>query len=308
MYKKLLFASLLLGTVGAANAQTTIFEDSFETYNNFAIANIGTWTLTDIDGAATYGIEVGTPPVPVVFENSGYTGSFIIFNRSATAPMVNEAWAAHTGDKVIACFNAVVDGQSPAQGPNNDWLISPQIQLGTAGNSLTFWAKSAAGNYPDERFKVGVSTTGTATTNFTVVSPAPYVQTTAAWTQYTYNLDTYAGQNVYISINCISNDQFALLIDDFKVTATTLGTDDFLANKFAVYPNPAKDVLNLTNTINAEVKNISITDLNGRIVKQNNYNGVANQIQINVADLAKGAYILTINSDQGSVTKKILKD
>ena len=30
-------------------AQTVIFEDSFETYTDFAIANVGNWTLTDVD-------------------------------------------------------------------------------------------------------------------------------------------------------------------------------------------------------------------------------------------------------------------
>lgn len=304
--KKTLLPFLFLSSMGLS-AQTTIFEDGFESYSNFAITNIGSWSQIDVDLAPTYGIEVGTPPVSVEFANSGYTGSFIIFNRNATNPVVNEAWAARTGDKVIACFNAIVDPDLEFQGPNNDWLISPRIQLGATGNTLTFWAKSAAANYPNERFKVGVSTTGTAAANFTVISTGNYVQTTATWTQYTYNLDNYAGQNVYISINCISNDQFALLIDDYKVTATTLSTNDFLANNFSIYPNPTTGIINVNSKNNAAINSIQVTDLNGRVVKTLATEGV-HETQVNIADLTSGMYFLNVQTDLGSGSSKIIKN
>ncbi len=301
--KKTLLSFLFLSSMGM-NAQITIFEDGFESYNNFLIANIGSWTLTDVDGGPTWGIDVGTEdnPIPVVFQNSEYTGAFIIFNSLATDPPVGSAWTARTGDKVIACFNS-----RPPIAPNNDWLISPRIQLGTTGNTLTFWAKSAASAYPNERFKVGVSTTGTATANFTVISTGNYVQTTATWTQYTYNLDAYAGQNVYISINCISNDQFALLIDDYKVTATALSTNDFLANNFSIYPNPTTGIVNVTSKNNASINSIQVTDLNGRVVKTLTTDGVS-ETQVNIADLTSGMYFLNVQTDLGSGSSKIIKN
>ena len=50
--KKILFSLLSAGFMFSAvnsNAQTVLFEDSFETYTDFAIANVGNWTLTDVD-------------------------------------------------------------------------------------------------------------------------------------------------------------------------------------------------------------------------------------------------------------------
>ena len=305
--KKMLFSFLLLSSMGLS-AQVTIFEDGFELYDNFIITNIGSWKQIDVDEAPTYGIEVGTPPntTPVQYQNSGYTGSFIIFNKSATNPVVDDAWAAKTGNKVIACFNALVNPQLPKKGPNNDWLISPQLQLGGSGNTLTFWAKSAASNYPNERFKVGVSTTGTAVGDFTVISTGEYVQTTATWTQYTYNLDAYAGQAVYLSINCISNDQFALLIDDYKVTATTLSTDNFLVDNFSIYPNPTNGIVNIIGKNNAAINSIQITDVNGRIIKNLDMKDVQ-ETQIDITDLTAGMYFLNIQTDLGSGASKIIK-
>lgn len=107
-------------------------------------------------------------------------------------------------------------GETPP--PNNDWLITPQIAV-TAGDVLKFWAKSYTAQYGLERFKVGVSTTGTAPANFTIISGASYIQAPVDWTEYTYPLAAYAGQTVYIGIQCLSNDAFIFLVDDVFVGA-----------------------------------------------------------------------------------------
>ena len=44
-----LFATAALCATDVMKAQTVLFEDSFETYTDFAIANVGNWTLTDVD-------------------------------------------------------------------------------------------------------------------------------------------------------------------------------------------------------------------------------------------------------------------
>ena len=125
MKKALLFAGLVIGSIFSSNAQTTLFEDSFETYTDFAIANIGQWTMIDVDGAPTYTIQQGTaPPVTLAYPNAGYTGAFMVLNPSQSQPAFSAQWTPKTGSKVAACFDAIVGGTGP-QGPNNDWLISP---------------------------------------------------------------------------------------------------------------------------------------------------------------------------------------
>ncbi|MGV9004398.1 T9SS type A sorting domain-containing protein [Flavobacterium sp.] len=75
---------------------------------------------------------------------------------------------------------------------------------------------------------------------------------------------------------------------------------------FSVYPNPAKDVLNISNTMNVVVNNVTLTDLNGRVVKSQKVNAI--DAQISISDLATGVYMMNVNTDQGSVTKKIIKN
>ena len=85
--KKTLLSLLFLSSLGVS-AQTTIFVDSFETYTNFAISNVGAWTLLDLDGAVTYGIEQGNPAVSVNFTNSGAPMAFMVMNSTASNPVL----------------------------------------------------------------------------------------------------------------------------------------------------------------------------------------------------------------------------
>lgn len=77
-------------------------------------------------------------------------------------------------------------------------------------------------------------------------------------------------------------------------------------NTFAVYPNPATNFINVSSS-NSKVTAVSMTDLNGRIVKQISYDNVAN-VEINITDLASGMYLMNIKSADGETTKKFMKD
>ncbi len=302
--KKILLSIALVGSF-TMSAQTTIFEDSFEFYPDFAIANVGNWTLLDVEMNNTYGFS------GIAFPNSGAPKAFQVFNATTTVPPLvptaTSNWTARTGSKHMVAFASTSSPTPPAV--NNDWLISPQIQLGTSGNTLSFWAKSCDTNFGLERFKVGISTTGTAVGDFTIITPTPYITTpsNATWIEYTYNLDNYQGQNVYVGINCVSNDQFGFAVDDFKVSATALTTETFFKSNFAMYPNPAKNVLNISGNAGLSMDNVTITDLNGRVVQQQNLGGVATS-EINVADLTSGMYLITISNAEGKGTSKFMKN
>lgn len=178
--------------------------DDFEAYDNFAI-DFAPWTNVDVDLSETYGMD-GTD-----WTNEYQPQSFIIFNSLATTPALTENLA-YSGEKFAACFAATTP-------PNNDWLISPQTAI-VAGDHVTFWAKSYTDQYGLERFKIGVSTTGTSPADFTIITPGSYVEAPAdAWTQFSYDLSAYAGQNVYVGFNCISNDAFIFMVDDVTIGA-----------------------------------------------------------------------------------------
>ncbi len=297
--KKLLLSLLILCGLNA-HAQVSIFDDSFEFYDDFAIADVGDWTLTDVDLKATYGFT------GVTFLNTGVPKSFQVFNATTTTPALTPSatadWSARTGDKHMVCFAA-----STAPPVNNDWLISPQITLGNT-NTIKFWAKACDATYFQERFSVWVSTTGTAVADFTKISAGAYITTpNITWVEYTYNLAaSYDGLPVYVGIKCTSPDMFGFAVDDFSVTAVTLGTEGFFASNYAVYPNPASSVLNISSKNTTVFNQVQLTDINGRIVKSEKNTGVITT-QINIADLNAGVYFLKVTSDLGSFSTKVVK-
>lgn len=73
----------------------------------------------------------------------------------------------------------------------------------------------------------------------------------------------------------------------------------------SVYPNPARDIINI-NSILSSFNSVSIVDLNGRIIKNIQFNAVTNA-EINISDLSNGVYILNINTDKETISKKISK-
>lgn len=294
--KKILLSFALAGFF-VANAQTTIFEDSFEAYTDFAYTTgtVGNWTLTDVDGKNSYILNGST------FPNQSIPKAFIVFNRAGIVPAtVSNQTAARTGSKAMACFNV----STPAPLVNNDWLISPRMTLGSTGNNLSFWAKSIHASYGLEKFNVLVSTTNTATASFTKLNTNVIVTPSVVeWNQHTFNLDAYAGQQVYIAIQCVSDDQFALFIDDFKVTTTgTLGISEAskTSNLSSVYPNPVSDVLNIKS--NSKISSVEIFDISGKKM-----NADLNGDKVHVGNLNAGSYIINIETKEGKTTEKFIK-
>ncbi len=110
------------------------------------------------------------------------------------------------------------------------------------------------------------------------------------------------------AVNTLSTSVvFDNLVTRASATDTLLETASFASTiDFSVYPNPANDLVTISNTTNAIISNVEMTDLNGRIVKNTSLN--ATEGQINISDLSSGVYLMKVSSDQGSTTKKIIKN
>jgi hypothetical protein len=105
--------------------------------------------------------------------------------------------------------------------------------------------------------------------------------------------------------NTASSDH---LFDNITVTAVSavnlLGvneSDKKLENEFKIYPNPAKDIV----TIEGKNKIISVYayDLSGKRIDLS-----LSGNKVNVSTLQAGSYLLGIKTDEGFVTKKLIKE
>ena len=99
--------------------------------------------------------------------------------------------------------------------------------------------------------------------------------------------------NISNSAPAVDNTSFAESLNDKAVEAYT------------IYPNPVSDLLNVTlNGIEGEVS-LRIYDLQGRLVKQTLLNNF--DTQINVEDLAKGVYIISVDEEKMPINKRFVK-
>jgi len=295
--KKILFSLALVAGFSVTNAQVTIFEDSFEDYEDFTIDNFGDWQQVDIDGGETWGVtELGD------FPNVNYIGAGIIFNAVALDPTFDGSqYDAYTGDKGLYFFASGANGTTF---PNDDWTISPQISLaGAMGSQLTFYTKALTDIYGPDMFEIGVSTTGSDIADFEIVSSMVIPGT--EYELFELDLSDYDGQDVYIAIHCITDDGLLLMIDDFTVTADeVMAVSDLDKNVSSVYPNPVVDTfnVNLSSKFNAGNVTVTVTDMAGKTVKTFGAAG-----SYNISELPKGVYVVKITDGKNTETKKIVK-
>lgn len=84
-------------------------------------------------------------------------------------------------------------------------------------------------------------------------------------------------------------------------TNDTLGLHNYAFSKaeIAVFPNPAKDLINIVTTAPISIKQVKITNLLGSEVKLDAQLNNATQYQMSIADLPGGNYIIEIMDGQG---------
>ncbi|MFN7014323.1 MAG: T9SS type A sorting domain-containing protein, partial [Bacteroidia bacterium] len=103
----------------------------------------------------------------------------------------------------------------------------------------------------------------------------------------------------YIMVEGYSSDT-----GDFEMTVScVLSNDSFDNTAFKVYPNPVKDMLNLS--YNTEISKVQVVNMLGQIVINRNMN--ATEGQIDMSGLNSGAYIVNVTVGDSVKTIKVIK-
>jgi len=108
------------------------------------------------------------------------------------------------------------------------------------------------------------------------------------------------------------DNPFKLRVDNISISAqntvptVNLSTNEYLASHFNLYPNPATNVVTITNSENMLVNQVVVYDTTGKQISAQNFNAQAT-IQLNVEHLASGTYMLHITTHEGTAVKKLVK-
>lgn len=97
-------------------------------------------------------------------------------------------------------------------------------------------------------------------------------------------------------------------IEDYAVVINNLSAPSFNASQLSVYPNPTNGIVNLQFAQATDINSVSVYSVSGRLVHSQNFSNVSDNYQMNLQNLAEGIYMVKVETPQGSITKKLIKN
>ena len=134
-------------------------------------------------------------------------------------------------------------------------------------------------------------------TNWQIIN-AGFIHTVAIKSDETF---WTSGSNFFGQLGIASAQENTYFLH--QIACTALGNSDFSdESQISIYPNPAKEVLNIQNANNLAIDKIQITDMMGKKVMEQN-GGESIYIQ----SLQQGVYIIQISAEGNTYTNKFVK-
>ena len=215
MKKVLFFATALLLLMAPLGAKAQQGVQNYVSASGYVIFN-----------APFY--NTGTDGYAFDFENDYVEGRLVNWTTidadgdtyNWTLSPTGEGYGHNGTDGVVMSYS--YSNYTGALNPNN-YLVSPKLAITANNHYVTFYAAALDEAYPADHFGLAVSTTGTSAADFTLLQEWTMTAKQGGWYEYTVDLNSYVGQEVYIAIRHFnSQDNFCLCVDDIFVGPQTL--------------------------------------------------------------------------------------
>lgn len=305
MKKYYLLALAAFALVFTANSQVEL-EDDFEFYNlgDISAQNSHWRTWSGVDGGAddaeVSDVEASSGELSMLVDNSGVVDQLMLIESVPTSGVYTVQWRMFIPANSEGYFNMQGEMTAPGvtwnqllQGGNvffNQDGLDPGVGAvdGTPGQTFTYpeevwflvtcvydldnevWALSIDG---DEQFNDQEFTFNDA---FVELAAIDFFSVTTGNTYY---------------------------VDDVTLAVGTLGTDDFSADVFSVYPNPVTDILNIRSQ--AVVDGVAVYDVLGKLVLKATPDTVSTSIDMSA--LNSGVYLVQVTIGGAAKTVKVVK-
>lgn len=204
-------------------AETANVTDDFESYEDWAITGVGDWTNVDRDLDVTASIKKDLESYP----NMNAPKAFQVCNANTLGIDIWPQGTPHSGKKMMMAIANINRG-------NDDWLISPMLN-GNA-QTISFYAKAfTTQDTNPEKMAVYYSRGSLNPDDFVKISAGETLTVPDSWNEYRYQLPEGAR---YFAIRCLSEDAFALFVDD--ATFDDLTVLPLKVDKFEIYRDGTK--------------------------------------------------------------------
>ena len=178
----------------------------------------------------------GMPEDFTIIDNDSKTlsmASMYNFDGNGWGFVSNDCAAAMYGMMATDGLPAAITGSfgDDSGEASDNWMITPAIDLTNASAATLTWKANQEDDFGQyqETYEVLVSTTGTATADFTNTVYGPFsTELKMSWTSRSADLSAYAGQTIYIAYHLTTpgTNGGALFIDDIEVTAAMGGGEE----------------------------------------------------------------------------------
>lgn len=251
------------------------------------------WRTVDVDNGPVWGLGGYDYPLP-----SNGRVAFMIFNPALTNPSLagHAAIAPHSGERFAASF--AVDGMQ-----NNDWLISPKLTLPTEDANMSFFVKSYSGEYGLEQYNVLVSETDDEIESFVKIGETREAPEDA-WMEVNVDLSEYAGKDVYLAIQCVSDDTFLFMLDDINVSKGGGSVSKNTVVALSIYPNPATDMVVISSG-GSVIENVDIYNAADMMVCSSPVSDGSN-FRYNVSTFDAGIYFAKVTTSDGTKVMRFI--
>ena len=263
-------ASAIEQTTATLNASITNPDNVTITAKGFEWKATVGGTYTQINGTGTG--NTFTANLSGLTANTGYTfKAFITFNGTTVY-----------GEEMT--FTTLEEIPEPCNVPTN--LHTTDIQ--NEAISIAWDADANVSSWNIQYRPVG-GTLATATTNTN-----------------SYTITGLTGLTTYeiqVQANC-GDGNLSDWTSAITPQTTNVGIESYLSNSVVLFPNPAKEVINVQCTT-YNVQSVEVIDVYGKVI--NTVNVVENPTRINVSGLANGMYFVRVTTEEGVVTKQFVK-
>jgi hypothetical protein len=138
------------------------------------------------------------------------------------------------------------------------------------------------------------------------------LETESDWTTVTVNephclLQNLVGQATYVlRVQAVcDNGTLSDWSNTLIATAQSVGLENWLEKTITLFPNPAREYVDIRIDGDVNVTNMEVFDVYGKLI--NTVNVIDNPTRINVNGLADGMYFVRVTTDKGMVTKTFVK-
>lgn len=185
----------------------------------------------------------------------------------------------------------------------NTWYYTHGLNL-TAGIPYTISYKYGSNSEAFvEKMKVAYGTSPVVTNMTNVIADHDNINFNVAVTnEATFTPE--ASGTYYFGFNAYSDScQFYLYVDDI-IIQNSLSIKDISHKEVLIYPNPAKNIINISH--NNIISNVSIYNIVGQKVIDINFN--VSKVQMDLSAFPSGTYLVKSVVDDQVITSKVIKE